>query len=235
MNPLNELEQEIGTDFHNKDLLQEALTHRSYLNENPGWQYDNNERLEFLGDAVLELIVTEELFKLLPDKEEGELTAYRASLVNYKMLGRVAEQIGLARRLLVSKGEAKDFGKAKGHESIMADAVEAIIGAVYLDAGFAAAKQFIARFIFPNIEEVLRSGGKDPKSLVQEIAQEKLKLTPTYKVISETGPAHERVFKVGLYFGEELQAEGEGGSKQEAEINAAEKALAGLRSDNHVS
>ncbi|MCL5006823.1 MAG: ribonuclease III [Patescibacteria group bacterium] len=231
MNLLTELEKRIGTDFKNNDLLQEALTHRSYLNENPRYKYGNNERLEFLGDAVLELIVTEELFNRLPEKEEGEMTSYRAALVNAKMLARVADDIGLAEKILVSKGEARELDKTKSRESISADAVEAVIGAIYLDAGFDAAKEFIAKFIFPNIDEILRSGGKDAKSRVQEIAQEKLKITPTYKVISESGPAHDRIFKVGLYFGDRLESEGEGKSKQEAETNAAEEALQKLGAD----
>lgn len=229
MNPLTELQKRIGIDFKNKRLLEEALTHRSYLNENPGYEYGNNERLEFLGDAVLELIVTDELFKRLPDKEEGEMTAYRAALVNSRMLARVADEIGLAEKIKVSRGEAKEFDRTKGRESISADAVEAVIGAIYLDSGLAEAKRFIMEFIFSNIDEVLLSGAKDAKSLVQEIAQEKFKVTPTYRVLKEIGPAHDRVFEVGLYFGESLKSEGEGGSKQEAETSAAEKALKDLK------
>lgn len=229
MNPLAELEKKIGIDFKNKELLREALTHRSYLNENPEYKDGNNERLEFLGDAVLELIVTDELFKIFPNKEEGELTAYRAALVNSKMLARVADTIGLANKIMVSRGEARELDKAKGRESISADAVEAVIGAIYLDSGFSSSKKFISKFIFPNIDEVIISGGKDAKSLVQEIAQEKYKLTPTYKVLDETGPAHDRMFEVGLYFGSELKARGKGSSKQEAETNAAEKIIDALK------
>lgn len=222
------LEEKIAIRFRKQDLVKEALTHRSYLNENPSWGFPNNERLEFLGDAVLELITTEELVNRLPDKEEGELTIYRAALVNAKMLTRVAEQIGLDKELLVSKGEALEFSN-RGRESITADALEALIGAIYLDQGYEAAKKFIAKFITPHLGEVMKSGGKDPKSLVQEIAQEEYAITPSYRVLDESGPAHERIFKVGLYFGEDLKSSGIGNSKQEAELEAARKLLKSLQ------
>lgn len=225
---LDNLQEKIGIKFKNINLLKEALTHRSYLNENPGWQYDNNERLEFLGDAVLELVMTEELFNRFPDKEEGELTIYRAGVVNTKNLAAVAEQIGLADQILLSRGEAKSFA-GRSRESISADAVESLIGAIYLDEGYAKAKEFIDKFIVPSLEKVTADGGKDPKSLVQEIAQSRYKITPSYKVLSEEGPAHERTFRVGLYFNGDLKAEGQGNSKQEAETEAAKVLLHELR------
>ncbi len=228
MNP-EELEEKIDINFKKRDLIKEALTHRSYLNENPSWPFPNNERLEFLGDAVLELITTEELVDRLPEKEEGELTIYRAALVNAKMLSRVAESIGIDKELLVSRGEALELSN-RGRESITADAVEALIGAIYLDQGYQSAKKFIEKFIIPHLSEVMRSGGKDPKSLVQEIAQEAYAITPSYRVLEESGPAHERIFKVGLYFGEELKSQGMGRSKQEAELEAAKKLLKVLNS-----
>ncbi len=221
---LEKLEAKINFKFRNEDFLKEAVTHRSYLNENPNWGFSNNERLEFLGDAVLELVVTEELFKLFTEKEEGELTIYRAALVNTRMLGRVAEEIGLDKELLVSKGEALEMSN-RGKESITADAVEALIGAIYSDRGYEAAKKFVTGFITTHVGEIVATGGKDPKSLVQEVAQEDYAITPSYRVLEETGPAHERVFKVGLYFGEELKSEGTGMSKQEAELAAAKKLL----------
>ncbi|MBI2011051.1 MAG: ribonuclease III [Candidatus Colwellbacteria bacterium] len=225
---LEALQRKISLNFENLDLLKEALTHRSYLNENPKWQYGNNERLEFLGDAVLELAITEELFSHFPKKEEGELTLYRAGLVNTRTLAQLAEEIELDKAILLSRGEAKNFsGRAK--ETISADAVEALIGAIYLDQGYEKAKEFINRFIFSRVDELIKEGGKDPKSLIQEMAQGEHKVTPTYRVLSETGPAHDRIFKVGLYFGEELKTEGEGKSKQEAETEAAKNLLREMR------
>lgn len=221
---LDNLQKKIGIKFKNLDLLKEALTHRSYLNENPTWEHDNNERLEFLGDAVLELVMTEELFKRFPEKEEGELTIYRAGVVNTKNLAAVAEKIGLTDQILLSRGEAKSFA-GRSRESISADAVESLIGAIYLDEGYVKAKEFIDKFIVPSLKKVTADGGKDSKSLVQEIAQSRYKITPSYKVLSEEGPAHERTFRVGLYFNGDLKAEGQGNSKQEAETEAAKTLL----------
>ena len=221
---LDKLQVKIGIRFTNINLLKEALTHRSYLNENPSWQHDNNERLEFLGDAVLELVMTEELFNRFPEKEEGELTIYRAGMVNTKNLAIVAGELGLAEQILLSRGEAKSFA-GRSRESISADAVESLIGALYLDQGYATAKEFIDKFIVPGLDKIAEEGGKDPKSLVQEMAQSRYKVTPSYKVLSESGPAHERTFRVGLYFDGDLKAEGQGSSKQEAETEAASKLL----------
>lgn len=225
---LDDLQEKIGIQFTSINLLKEALTHRSYLNENPSWSEDNNERLEFLGDAVLELVMTEELFNRFPEKEEGELTIYRAGMVNTKNLAAVAGEIGLAEQILLSRGEAKSFA-GRSRESISADAVESLIGALYLDQGYEAAKEFINKFIVPGLGKIAKEGGKDPKSLVQEIAQSRYKVTPSYKVLSESGPAHERIFRVGLYLGDKLKTEGQGDSKQEAETEAAKKLLQELR------
>lgn len=233
-NKLKDLQAKIGVSFKHIGLLEEALTHRSYLNENPTWPHGNNERLEFLGDAVLELIVTEELFHRLADKEEGELTIYRAALVNTKSLSAAAKALELDKAILLSRGEEKDFG-SKGKESISANAVEAVIGALYLDRGYEAAKAFVVKFLMPHLAEVMKAGGKDPKSLVQEISQSKYKITPTYEVLEESGPAHERHFKVGLYLNGELKTKGEGRSKQEAETDAAEKFLEKLNKPNQSS
>lgn len=226
---LDSLQKIIGVQFKNINLLKEALTHRSYLNENPSWQNDNNERLEFLGDAVLELVMTEELFNRFPRKEEGELTIYRAGMVNTKNLAAVAGEIGLPEQILLSRGEVKSFA-GRSRESISADAVESLIGAIYLDQGYLKTKEFIDKFIVPGLDKIAKEGGKDPKSLVQEIAQSKYKITPNYKVLSESGPAHERTFEVGLYFDAELKAKGGGSSKQEAETEAAKTLLQELRS-----
>lgn len=221
---VSSLEAKLNIVFKNRNLPSEALTHRSYQNENPNWSFPNNERLEFLGDAVLELVITEELFGKFPEKEEGEMTVYRAALVNSKMLREVAREIGLDEEVMVSKGISRDIAGREG-EAILADAVEALIGAIYLDAGYEESKKFVSKFIFSHLEQVIKNGGKDSKSLIQEIAQDKYHLTPTYKVLDESGPAHSRKFRVGLYFGDELKAEGAGSSKQEAELEAAEKLL----------
>ena len=219
-----ELEKNIGITFKNKDLLTEALTHRSYLNEFPRWPLPHNERLEYLGDAVLELIVSDELFRKFPTQPEGQLTVLRAALVNYQILARVAEGIGLQKFVLMSRGEKKDTGRAR--EVILANAIEAVIGAIYLDQGFDVARRFALHFVMTNLDEVLKTKSyKDAKSELQEAVQEKLKLTPTYRTLGETGPAHKRIFTMGVYFGEKLIAEGSGPSKQEAELEAARSAL----------
>ncbi len=220
---LEKLESSIGINFKNKDLLVQALTHRSYLNENPDFKLDHNERLEFLGDAVLELVVTEYLYKNY-NNPEGELTAWRASLVNSKMLASIGKELGLNDYLLLSKGEAKDTGRARQY--IITNAVEAIIGAIYLDQGYQKASSFVHKFILPKLGDIIKKQlHKDAKSLLQEIAQEKVSITPTYKVLSEWGPDHDRHFKVGVFLGEEKAGEGEGSSKQEAQQEAAKNAL----------
>ena len=218
------LEEIIDHTFKNKSLLKEALTHRSYLNENPSWGVPHNERLEFLGDAALELSVTEELFNRYPEDDEGKLTALRAALVNYQMMAQVAREVELEKFILLSRGEAKDMGRAR--EVILANAIEALIGALYLDGGHLVTKQFVIKFVMIHLEEVIRKGlYKDAKSLLQEQAQGKLKITPIYKVLGERGPEHEKIFQVGVYFDGKLIAEGEGLSKQDAELEAARRAV----------
>jgi len=222
---ISKLEQKLGIEFKNKDILYEALTHRSYLNENPSWKTPHNERLEFLGDAVLELVVTENLFAKFPEYPEGQLTSFRAALVNYQTMALVAKDLDLDNFILLSRGEKKDDGRAR--EVILANAMESVIGAVYLDAGYEAAKKLIETSIVDkNLDRIIKGGlYKDPKSHLQEIVQEKLKLTPTYSVLEEWGPDHKKIFKIGVFFGEKLAAEGEGYSKQEAESEAAKNAL----------
>ena len=221
---ISALEKIINFDFKNKGLLKEALTHRSYLNENTKWELPNNERFEFLGDAVLELSVTEQLFFEYPDYPEGKLTSIRAALVNYLMMAHVAKEINLGKFILLSRGESQDNGRAK--EVILANALEALIGAIYLDQGKEPAFEFIKSFVMPNLEEVMaKKLYKDPKSLLQEIIQEKEKVTPNYEVVSELGPDHNKVFKVAVFAGKNRLAEGAGPSKQEAEVEAARKAL----------
>ncbi|MES2995081.1 MAG: ribonuclease III [Patescibacteria group bacterium] len=216
--------EQLGLAFKDLDIFIEALTHRSYLNENRG-AGNHNERLEFLGDAVLELAVTHFLFNRFPNKPEGDLTAYRAALVNTYSLADVAERIGLNDMLLLSKGEKKDTGRAR--LIILANAFEALLGAIYLDQGYVAAEAFVATHLYSKIDNVIATGSyQDAKSHFQEIAQDKKSTTPTYKTLSEVGPDHDKHFTVGVYLGDEKVAEGTGRSKQEAEQSAAQAALA---------
>ena len=213
----------LGLSFTNPDLLAEALTHRSYLNENKNAKA-HNERLEFLGDAVLELAATRFLFETYPDKPEGDLTAYRAALVNTISLAQMARELSVNDLLLLSKGEAKDTGRAR--EIILANAFEAILGAIYLDQGYEAAEAFVVKHLFPKLNEVIEKGAyQDAKSRFQEAAQDREGITPSYKTLSETGPDHDRLFVVGVFIGEKEIAKGEGKSKQDAEQDAAKAAL----------
>lgn len=221
----NVFEASIGIEFKNKDLLKQAFIHRSYLNENRSLKLEHNERLEFLGDAVLELVITDYLYKKYPEKNEGELTAFRSSLVNSVTLSQAAEKIGMNAFLLLSKGEAKDVGRAR--QFILANTFEALVGGLYIDQGYDMAAKFIANQLFGLIDEIVENKKFiDAKSRFQEEAQERVGVTPMYKLIKETGPDHNKIFTVGVYLREEMVVSGEGKSKQEAEQDAAEKALA---------
>lgn len=220
---LSDLEKQIKVEFNDKKLLKQALTHRSYINENPDIDLENNERLEFLGDAVLEIAVTEYLYHNY-ENPEGELTNWRAALVNARMLAEIAGRIELDNYLLLSKGEAKDKGRAR--RFILADALEALIGAIYLDRGYDEVRGFIKREVLSELPRVIEEKlYQDPKSRFQEEAQDKVGITPNYKVVNESGPDHNKKFVVGVYLEKELVAKGEGSSKQEAETAAAEAAL----------
>ncbi|MES2226029.1 MAG: ribonuclease III [Patescibacteria group bacterium] len=213
----------LGLTFKNMALLEEALTHRSYLNENKSSKA-HNERLEFLGDAVLELAVTRFLFDKYPNKPEGELTAFRAALVNTYSLADTAEVLGLNSMLLLSKGESKDTGRAR--QIILANAFEALLGALYLDQGYDAAEAFLAQHLYGKIDTVVQQRSwQDAKSKFQELAQDKRGTTPTYTTMQEKGPDHDKRFTVGVFLGKEQIATGEGQSKQEAEQAAAQNAL----------
>lgn len=214
----------IGVDFQDLNLLKQAFTHRSYLNEHRGFDLPHNERLEFLGDAVLELIVTDQLYKKYPAQNEGELTGYRAALVNAITLSEVAARLGMNDYLLLSKGETKDVGRARQY--ILANTFEAVIGAIYLDRGYQITQDFIVRQLFSKTDEIIAKNlWQDAKSSFQEQAQEKIGVTPAYRVLREIGPDHNKRFTIGLFIGEELVATGEGHSKQEAEQDAAQKGL----------
>lgn len=225
MSNFNQFEKKIGHSFKDSALLVQAFTHRSYLNENRHVAKEHNERLEFLGDAVLELAVTEFLYEKYPQKPEGELTAYRAALVNTQSISDAAVKLGMNDHMLLSRGESKDTGRAR--MIILANAFEALIGAIYLDAGYEPAKKFIAEQLFHKTEEVVAKRlWQDAKSRFQELAQEKKGITPTYQLLDQSGPDHARSFVVGAFIGNEKTAIGEGRSKQEAEQAAAEKAIA---------
>jgi len=216
------VQKKLGVEFNDIGLLQTALVHRSYINEN----YDiveHNERLEFLGDAVLELIVTEYLFKNY-DKDEGELTNWRSALVRTENLAIVSRALDLGSFLFLSKGEERSGGREKDH--ILANVFEAVVGAIYLDSGYDITKQFIEENILVHLDSILAEKKHiDAKSSLQEITQEKLSITPNYKLVSDSGPDHNKVFVMGVYFNDELVAKGEGSSKQNAEQDAAQNAL----------
>lgn len=224
MKDISSLEKIIDTNFKDANLLKQALVHRSYLNENPSFKLEHNERLEFLGDAVLELIVTEYLYNKYPNPE-GELTNWRASLVNANSMADVAREIGLEDYLYLSRGESKEKN-TKARDYILANALEALIGAMYLDLGYESSSKFIHRFIISKLDFILEHKlYLDAKTKFQEAVQEKIGITPSYRVLGEAGPDHNKEFTVGAYIGEELIAEGIGSSKQEAETSAAGAAL----------
>ena len=221
---LGDFEKRTGVTFKDKDLLRTAFTHRSYLNENRKSGTEHNERLEFLGDAVLELIVTEHLFAQFPDKPEGDLTSYRSALVNANTLSSVAEGLGMNDCLLLSRGEAKDTGRAR--QVILANTIEAFIGALYLDQGYAVAREFISSHLFKLVDDIVQKRTwLDAKSHFQEQAQEIVGVTPSYETVKETGPDHDKQFTVAVFLENERVAEGAGKSKQEAEQAAAKRAL----------
>ena len=220
---IESLAKKIGIKFKNIELLRQAVTHRSYLNENRDYALDHNERLEFLGDAVLELIITEYLYNNFKNPE-GELTSWRSALVNGEMLSHVASEIGVEKFLLMSRGEAKDTGRARQY--LLANALEAIIGATYLDQGYEVSKKFVLANVATKLKEILEKKlYLDPKSYFQEKAQENNKVTPSYRVTKEWGPDHDKHFIVGVFLADVLVAEGDGNSKQDAQREAARKGL----------
>lgn len=223
MKDISEFEKEIGIEFASKELLNTAFTHRSYLNESKE-DSEHNERIEFLGDAVLELSATDFLFNKFPDEKEGVLTSYRSALVNTDILARVGDDLDFNSYLKMSKGEMKDTHKGRHH--ILANTFEAVVGAIYLDKGFEAADAFIKKHLLPYMDEILKEGSyRDPKSYFQEMAQEVEKITPEYKTIQDEGPDHDKSFVVGVYLEDELVAEGKGPSKQKAQVEAAKNGL----------
>lgn len=217
------IEETLRISFKDKNLLQNAFVHRSYLNENPDFALSSNERLEFLGDAVLELVVSQHLFANYPKLSEGALTALRAALVKAESLAGEAKRLGLGNSLFLSKGE--ETGGGRSNPYLLANTFEALVGAIYLDQGIKAASDFAKKKLLYKTEDILKSGLKDAKSHFQEIAQEKYSITPAYKALAEWGPDHDKHFRVGVFLDKQKLAEGEGRSKQIAEDAAAKKAL----------
>ncbi|MDZ7726368.1 MAG: ribonuclease III [Candidatus Campbellbacteria bacterium] len=224
MKDISKFEEQLGVNFNDKDILLRAFVHRSYVNENRDFTLGHNERLEFLGDAVLELVVTEELYKRFPNKNEGELTAIRAAVVNTKSLSSAAKKLKMGDFLFLSKGESKSTGRARSY--ILANTFESVVGAIYIDQGYKPAKKFIGDNLFEMIEPIVTEKlWVDAKSLFQEKAQEIHGTTPEYKVISESGPDHDKKFTMGVYLDNKLIGKGSGSSKQDAEQEAAEAGL----------
>ncbi len=218
------VEESLGVSFKNKRLIEQALTHRSYLNENPNKSLISNERLEFLGDSILSLIVSNYLYKKYPHSPEGDLTNFRSSLVKTKTLAIIAQKLKLGTFLLLSKGE--EDGGGRENQGILADTFESITGAIFLDKGIKVTTKFISTHLFPILAEIIETKAfRDYKSLFQENVQAKEKSAPTYKVLEEIGPDHDRIFVVGVYIGKQNVGEGKGRSKQEAEQEAAKYAL----------
>lgn len=221
---LSKFETDSMISFRDKGLLRQAFTHRSYLNENRATGLLHNERLEFLGDAVLELVITDYLYKRFTEMNEGELTSLRSALVNWDTCAAVAQKLGVNDYLLLSKGESKDTGRARQY--ILANACEALIGAIYMDQGLNAAQDFIMKHFSPLTDEIVEKGTWiDAKSLFQARAQEHEGVTPTYKTLREEGPDHDKHFVVGVFLNNDKAGEGQGRSKQDAEQEAARDAL----------
>jgi len=233
-NDISTLAEALGVAFRNVRLLEEALTHRSYLNEHPEDGAQSNERLEFLGDAVLDLVITEHLFKTFPLYQEGQMTSIYSELVNASVLAKSAHSLNLSQYLRMSKGESRGNGKSR--DVLLADAMEAVLGAVYLDQGYKSAQNVVMRYIIsPNLSKIMKSarvmGGHlyfDAKSSLQTMMQERMKVTPAYRTLEESGPEHMKMFRSGVFIGENLVGEGTGSSKQESEEAAAHHALVKL-------
>lgn len=224
MKDLSTFEESIGVKFDDKVVLTQAFIHRSYINENPKSGLEHNERLEFLGDAVIELVITDFLYRTYPDHNEGDLTAYRSALVNAVIMAEVATELNMNDYLLLSKGEQKDTGRAR--QTILANTYESFVGSLYIDQGYIVCDTFIKQSLLPKLETIIATKSwKDAKSQIQEEAQERVGLTPSYKVIGEAGPDHDKYFTIGVFFGEKKIAEGKGRSKQEGEQKAAQAAL----------
>jgi ribonuclease-3 len=221
---LAELEKKLDLTFSDKDLLHNAFIHRSYLNENASFQGGSNERLEFLGDACLELAVSEYLFRHYPENPEGDLTNFRSAVVNTHSLAETARELGLGAYLHLSRGE--EAGNGRDSEYLLANTFEALLGAIYLEFGYKVVTEVVQKYITAKLEYVIEHKlYKDAKSKLQELSQEVLSITPHYEIVEEWGPDHQKMFKVGAFIGKKQVGLGEGSSKQKAELAAAQQAL----------
>lgn len=221
---LTKLEETVGVKFINQNLLINSLIHRSWLNENRSQEFTSNERLEFLGDAVVELWATKNLFKKFPQLPEGSLTNIRAAVVRTESLAQKARDMNLGKYLFLSKGENEGGGRE--NDSLLADTFEAVVGAIFLDQGQEKAEKFLDKNLLFELESWGEQGDiKDNKTILQETVQSTQKITPYYQIIEQKGPDHEKRFVVGVYFGNKQMATGEGKSKREAEEEAAQRAL----------
>lgn len=226
MTDFSQLQSETGLKFKNQELIEQAFTHRSYINEHPEIS-EHNERLEFLGDAVIELIVTEYLYKKFPDQPEGELTSLRSALVRRDTLSEIGQELNFDDYLRLSRGEIHNTDKAKA--VILSNTTEAFVGAIFLDQGIKPVQKFLNKFLLPKLDKIVSSEQHiDAKSRFQEVIQEQEGITPHYKTERTSGPDHRRTFEVGLYVGDKLITRGTGSSKREAEADAASKALEDL-------
>lgn len=223
---LKQLRISLGIEFKNQELLKNAFIHRSYLNEHKDYKLPSNERLEFLGDAVLSIVVSQFLFQKLPSSPEGELTQLRAALVRTETLAKIARNLNLGDYLYLSKGEEESDGR--NNNSTLADTFEALIGAIYLDRDFAKAENFISDYMLKKWKSLAESSVSDNKSRLQEIMQRKFKISPTYKLLSSWGPDHSRLFEMGVYMKEKILGKGQGKNKQQAAQNAAKNAIGNL-------
>ncbi len=230
MNNIEDLEKNLAIQFSNKDFLLTALTHRSFLNENREVP-EHNERLEFLGDAVLELIVSDFLFKKYTDRAEGDLTSFRAALVRTDSLAQIAKELGLGEHMRLSRGEEDSGGREKDY--LLANTFEAVLGAIYLDSGYESCVLFVQRALLPKIEDIVKHRlDIDNKTKIQELAQSMYKSTPTYEVTDEQGPDHDKIFTVVVKIDNKIVGEGKGSSKQRAEEQAAKMGVEYIESSN---
>lgn len=224
MTNINDFLKMIGVDFNDSKLIETVFIHRSYLNEHRSLNIEHNERLEFLGDAVLELCATEYLYKTFPDKAEGEMTNWRSAMVKGESLSTESKRLGINDLLKTSRGESKNTGKAR--DLLLANAFEALIGAIYLDRGYQVTYDFIEKNVLYKLPDILKDGlYYDSKSKFQEMSQEVLGVTPTYETMSESGPDHAKIFVIGAYLDDKKVGEGSGASKQRAQSDAATNAL----------
>lgn len=223
----NKVEKKLGVEFKDKGLLETAFTHRSFLNENKSAD-EHNERLEYLGDAVLEFLVSRRLYKNHPGRPEGELTSFRSAIVKTETLAHTARGLSYGKYLKMSRGEENTGGREKDY--LLANTFEAVLGAMYLDRGMRVCESFLKRILYPQIKEIVENRlDIDPKTKFQEIAQELQKVTPNYELVSETGPDHNKTFTMAVLLGDKEYGRGTGASKQKAEEAAAEEALAKIR------